>query len=187
MRTLVRKVAIAALALAALLTVAAAAVIVAIVVFDYPGGMRPSYRATDHDARLTPIAWSAAPIIAVIDRYYAANGKCPRVSEHDLAELLAGPPKASPARYTRATSNSASRAPRTANDIIRPTPNRPRAACRTSLAGTRRWSGRATARRPSGFSCPATAAPKPKSASTAVPKMRWAEALLPRDTGAANA
>ena len=93
MRTLVRKVAIAALALAALLTVAAAAVIVAIVVFDYPGGMRPSYRATDHDARLTPIAWSAAPIIAVIDRYYAANGRCPRVSEHDLAELLAGPPQ----------------------------------------------------------------------------------------------
>ena len=93
MKAAVRKLAIAALALAALLAVAAGTVVVVMVVFDSPGGMPSSYRATDHDARLTPIARSAAPLIAAIDRFYAANGKCPRVTEHDLAELRADLPQ----------------------------------------------------------------------------------------------
>jgi len=58
--------------------------------FEYPGGMPSSYRATDHDARLTAIAREAVPIINAINRFYGAHGQCPRVNEKDLAELRDG-------------------------------------------------------------------------------------------------
>jgi hypothetical protein len=54
---------------------------------EYPGDMPSSYRATDHDRRLTPIAREAIPIIEAIDRYDKANGHCPRVNETDAAKL----------------------------------------------------------------------------------------------------
>jgi hypothetical protein len=86
-RIWVKRVTIALTALVALLIVAAGSVIALMTYFEFPGGMPPSYRATDHDARLTTIARDAAPIINAIDRFYNAHGQCPRVSEHDLAEL----------------------------------------------------------------------------------------------------
>jgi hypothetical protein len=87
-----RTIAKVVLALAALLVAAAVAVIGLAIFFEYPGGMASSYRAADHDRRLTPIARSAAPIIAAIDRFYAANDQCPRVNESDLSQLRANLP-----------------------------------------------------------------------------------------------
>jgi len=71
----------------AMLTLAAGSVLVLMIVFEYSGGITPSYRATNHDRRLTPIALEAVPIIQSIDRYYKAHGHCPNESENDLAEL----------------------------------------------------------------------------------------------------
>ena len=56
-------------------------------IVGFPGGMRPSYQATDRDARLTPIAREAIPVIKSIDRYYSTHGQCPRPTESGLAEL----------------------------------------------------------------------------------------------------
>ena len=78
---------IAFAALAALLAVGAGAVYVLVVVFEYPGGMRPSYAASDRDARLMPIARSAAPIIAAINGFYGAHDRCPHANDADVAEL----------------------------------------------------------------------------------------------------
>jgi hypothetical protein len=83
----IKRVGIAALGLAAVLSAVAGSLIVLMTVFDYPGGMSPSYRATDHDTRLTPIAREAIPLIRSIGRYYQAHGQCPQVSADDLAEL----------------------------------------------------------------------------------------------------
>src|SRR5689334_15889907 len=47
------------------------------------GGMRPSYRATDGDARLAEIAREAVPMIAAIDAFYARNHACPRPGRPD--------------------------------------------------------------------------------------------------------
>jgi hypothetical protein len=58
--------------------------------FEFPGGMPPDYRAADFDPQLTPIARDAAPIIASINRFYAAHGKCPQTKPGDLVELHAG-------------------------------------------------------------------------------------------------
>jgi hypothetical protein len=88
----VKAIVIALLALVALLAAAAGAVIGLAIFFEYPGGMASSYRAVDHDRRLTPIARSAAPIIAAIDHFYAANGRCPHVNESDLSQLHADLP-----------------------------------------------------------------------------------------------
>jgi hypothetical protein len=68
----------------------AGSLIVLMIVFEYPGGMPSSYRAADHDARLTAIAREAVPIIQSINRYYKAHGQCPQVSADDLAELQNG-------------------------------------------------------------------------------------------------
>jgi hypothetical protein len=57
---------------------------------EYPGGMSPSYRATDHDRRLTPIAREAAPLIAAINRFYTAHGHCPGINTDYLAGFHAG-------------------------------------------------------------------------------------------------
>jgi hypothetical protein len=81
---------IAVLGFVAALAVVAGALIVSMIVFEYPGGIPPSYRATDGDGRLTPIAREAIPIIQSIDRYYRAHGQCPRVGAIDLAELQKG-------------------------------------------------------------------------------------------------
>jgi hypothetical protein len=56
-------------------------------IIGYPGGIRSSYTPTNHDARLTPIAREAAPMIQAIDRYYSAHGQCPRPTESGVAEL----------------------------------------------------------------------------------------------------
>jgi hypothetical protein len=74
----------------AALSVVAWSLIILMIVFEYPGGIAPSYRVTDHDTRLTPIAREAIPIIQTIDRFYKAHGQCPRVSADDLAELQKG-------------------------------------------------------------------------------------------------
>ena len=70
----------------AIILVAAVAVALA-VYFEFPGGMTPSYRASDHDRRLTPIAREAAPLIAAIRRFYTAHGRCPQINDDDLVEL----------------------------------------------------------------------------------------------------
>jgi hypothetical protein len=57
---------------------------------EYPGGMSPSYRAADHDRRLTAVAHEAAPLIASINRFYAAHGHCPLISTGNLAEFRGG-------------------------------------------------------------------------------------------------
>jgi len=92
MKIPIKRVAIAILALLVLLVLAGVPLIVLMVVFEYPGGMRGSYPATDHDRRLTAIAREAAPIIQWIDRYHNAHGRCPRPSESDLAEANGGLP-----------------------------------------------------------------------------------------------
>ena len=71
----------------ALLSFVAAVLIGLMMIFEYPGGMSSSYRATNHDRRLTSIALEAAPIIESIDRYYRVHGHCPQATESDLAEL----------------------------------------------------------------------------------------------------
>ena len=85
-----KRFAIAVIAVATVLTVVVGALIVLMVVFEFPGGMPPSYRAADHDVRLTAIARQAVPVIQAIDRYYKAHGQCPRVSAEDAAELQNG-------------------------------------------------------------------------------------------------
>ena len=42
-----------------------------------PGGMSPSYNATDFDPRLSKKAATAIPIIAVVQRYKSAHGRFP--------------------------------------------------------------------------------------------------------------
>jgi hypothetical protein len=49
--------------------------------------MRSSYKPTNQDARLTPIAREALPVIQAIDRYYSGHGQCPRPTESGVAEL----------------------------------------------------------------------------------------------------
>src|SRR5579863_3303804 len=88
-----KRVLIAAIALVAFLITAAAGLIVLALVFEYPGGMPPSYRAVNYDRRLTPVAREAAPIIQSIDRYYHVHGACPRATESDIAELRGSLPK----------------------------------------------------------------------------------------------
>ncbi len=92
MKILVKRSAIVILALLALPVLAGVSLIVSMAVFEYPGGMRGSYPAADHDTRLTAIARKAVPIIQWIDRYHNAHGRCPRPSENDLAEGRIGLP-----------------------------------------------------------------------------------------------
>jgi len=80
------------IAFAALLALAIAGVFTAWMV-EYPGGMRPDYNATDRDARLTPIAREAVPMIQAINRYYLTHGQCPRPTESSVAELREGLPE----------------------------------------------------------------------------------------------
>jgi hypothetical protein len=77
----------AAIALAAIMALAIVAGLATAWIVGFPGGMRPSYQATDRDARLTPIAREAIPVIKSIDRYYSTHGQCPRPTESGLAEL----------------------------------------------------------------------------------------------------
>jgi hypothetical protein len=53
------------------------AVVYALYFSDWPGGMRPSYRASDYDSRLTAEAKSAIPIAKAIKAYFAAHGNYP--------------------------------------------------------------------------------------------------------------
>ncbi|HYM62875.1 MAG TPA: hypothetical protein VEZ11_18460 [Thermoanaerobaculia bacterium] len=53
---------------------------------DIPGGMRPSYKATDHDRRLTPIARSASATITALRKHYAEHSTYP-VALDDLEPL----------------------------------------------------------------------------------------------------
>jgi hypothetical protein len=92
MKNLNKRIVIAIFAFLILLVLAAASIIVLIVVFEYPGGMRASFRAVNRDTRLTPIAREAAPIIQSINRYYKAHGRCPGPNDPDLAEVRAGLP-----------------------------------------------------------------------------------------------
>jgi len=70
MKVSIKRAAIAIVILLVLLTLLAVSLIAMTVVFEYPGGMPPSYKAIDHDTRLTPIAREARPIIQLLDRYY---------------------------------------------------------------------------------------------------------------------
>lgn len=60
----------------------------------FPGGLPSSYRARDHDLRLSPVAREALPVIDAIDRFYFAHGRCPRAEDGDLQELRASATKA---------------------------------------------------------------------------------------------
>lgn len=44
---------------------------------DGPGGMPPTYRAHDHDMRLTRAARTMLPVIDALDRYRITNGAFP--------------------------------------------------------------------------------------------------------------
>lgn len=56
----------------------------------YPGGMTASYRAGDHDPRLSEIAREAVPMIAAVEAFYARHGACPRPGRPaELAEFCA--------------------------------------------------------------------------------------------------
>jgi hypothetical protein len=44
---------------------------------EWPGGMRPSYHATDHDLRLTYAARGARPVVEALDRYRRDHGAFP--------------------------------------------------------------------------------------------------------------
>src|SRR5271155_6253992 len=93
MRFSVKRLTIAVVAFVALLALLSGSWIVLMIVFEYPGGVPPSYRAADHDRRLAQIAREAAPIIQLIDSYYKAHGRCPPVSESDWAELAKSLPE----------------------------------------------------------------------------------------------
>jgi hypothetical protein len=75
------------IAVAGFVTLAIVASLAVAWIVGYPGGMRPSYKATDRDARLTPIAREAVPVIESIDHFYSAHGECPRPTANGLAEL----------------------------------------------------------------------------------------------------
>jgi hypothetical protein len=66
---------------------------------ELPGGMRPSYDASDFDPRLTREAGSARGHIEAIDRYRRERAALP-ASEADLAPYLGASSSAS-WRYTR--------------------------------------------------------------------------------------
>jgi hypothetical protein len=85
MKTFLKRALMAVGVLAAFAAIAAGGLILLAVVFEYPGGMSSTYRAADHDRRLTGIAREAAPAIQAIDRFYKAHAQCPR--EDDLEEL----------------------------------------------------------------------------------------------------
>jgi len=87
MKLPVKSAVIAIVAMLVLLALAAVSLIVLMVVFEYPGGIPPCYRTADHDARLTPIAREARPIIQSLERYYQAHGHCPQPSDGDLDEI----------------------------------------------------------------------------------------------------
>jgi hypothetical protein len=53
-----------------------------------PGGMRPSYQATDRDPRLTRAARSATKLIAALERYHEDHHEFP--SDGNAAALGAG-------------------------------------------------------------------------------------------------
>jgi len=60
---------------------------------EYPGGMRSSYRAADHDRRLTGIAREAIPIITALDGFYLRHGACPQpTAAEEIAEWQSGLP-----------------------------------------------------------------------------------------------
>jgi hypothetical protein len=87
MKISIKRAVITIVVLIVLLTIGAISLIVLAVVFEYPGDMPPSYRAANHDVRLTAIAREARPIIQSLDRYYQTHGHCPRPSEGDLDEI----------------------------------------------------------------------------------------------------
>jgi hypothetical protein len=59
--------------------------------FEWLGGMPSSYRAVDHDRRLTGVAREAVPLIAAIDAFYKNHGACPQPDRAaELAEFRAG-------------------------------------------------------------------------------------------------
>jgi hypothetical protein len=91
MKTVLKRALIAIGVLAAFAAIAAGGLILLAVVFEYPGGMSSTYRAADHDARLTREARDVAPVIQAIDGFYKAHGQCPR--ESDLEELRQGLPQ----------------------------------------------------------------------------------------------
>lgn len=92
MKISMKRAVIAIVASLVLLALVAASLIVLMAVFEYPGGIPSSYKAVDHDTRLTPIAREARPIIQSLDRYYQAHGHCPRQSDRDLDEIRSGLP-----------------------------------------------------------------------------------------------
>jgi hypothetical protein len=92
MKIPIKRAVIAIVASLVLLALVAASLIVLMVVFEYPGGMPPSYKAVDHDTRLTPTAREARPIIQSLDRYYQAHGHCPQPSDGDLDEIRSNLP-----------------------------------------------------------------------------------------------
>jgi hypothetical protein len=92
MKISIERAVIAIVALLVVLTLLAVSLIVSMAVFEYPRGMPPSYKAADHDPRLTPIAHEARPIIQSFDRYYQAHGHCPQPGDGDLDEIRSSLP-----------------------------------------------------------------------------------------------
>jgi hypothetical protein len=68
---------------------AAGGLIAAMIVLEYPGGMRSNYRAVDGDTRLTRVAAEAKPVIAAIERFANAHGHCPDPQDaQEVAEFV---------------------------------------------------------------------------------------------------
>jgi hypothetical protein len=73
---------------------------------DWPGGMRPTYNAVDHDARLTREARTAAATIAALQRYHAEHNAFP-ADQAALAVFFPPTPNEMPSwRYNRSSDGS---------------------------------------------------------------------------------
>src|SRR5437660_813631 len=57
------------------------------VVREFPGGMRPSYKAANYDPRLTREASTAMPVIAALNRYRSKHAAFPAVASQLAAYL----------------------------------------------------------------------------------------------------
>jgi hypothetical protein len=80
------------LTLAGLAALAIALPVCFLVFSEWPGGMRPTYDAKDHDPRLTRVAATARPVIVALARYHNDHAAFPPEAG-DLASYLPRPPE----------------------------------------------------------------------------------------------
>jgi hypothetical protein len=133
----IKRVTIIAMGCVAALLVAAGLLIVLMIVFEYPGGIPPSYRATDYDTRLSPIAREAIPIInrliVIIKRMGNVSGSARTIWRNCKMTLATTWPQ--PLSPTKSIFGCSGRLP--AGRIIHPTNIAVLAGYRESLVGIR--------------------------------------------------